>query len=79
VRKIHKIHYVLHNNLEKMHLFKEKRLQVHQKVAHHQKMIVEDFGAMLKRLKIFRINQKIIQNLLEITVMKTLMTLLVQV
>ena len=78
VRKILKIHYVLRNNLEEMPQFKEKRLQVHQKAAHHQQMIVEDFGAMLKRLKSFKINQKIIQNLQAITVMKTLMTHLVQ-
>ena len=63
-----------------MPLFKEKRLEILQKEGLQQEMMkLEDFGAMLKRQKSFKINQKIIQNLLEITAMKTLMTLLVQV
>ena len=78
MRKTLKIHYVLLNNQEGMHLFREKHLVTPQKVIAHQgKRVVVDFGEMQKKLKNSKINQKVMLNLQGLIVMKTQMTLLV--
>ena len=79
MKRTRKIHYALLNNQATTLLYREKHSAPLQEVIFHQQeeRVMVVFGEMLKKQKSSKTNQKTIQNLLDLIVMKTQMTLLV--